>query len=112
MPSAIGEYLVRYLDARPGWSPDLTLRSAKPGDRYLICSDGVSGVLEPNVIQDVLAGIRDLDQAVEELVRLTYELGAPDNVTAIAVDVPDGAWDGQDGSPVILGAAADLAASS
>jgi serine/threonine protein phosphatase PrpC len=108
MPAQTGEYLVRFLDARPGWSPDLTLRTARPGDRYLICSDGLSGVLSPEVIRDVLAGTGDLDQAVADLTRLAHEAGAPDNVTLIAADVPDGAWQERRGDPLVLGAAASL----
>jgi PPM family protein phosphatase len=110
MPPEISEYLVRFLDARPGWSPDLTLRTARPGDRYLICSDGLSGVLCPAAIRDVLAGIGDLDEVAETLVGLAHGAGAPDNVTLIAVDVPDGIWDERARSPVILGAAASMAA--
>ncbi len=109
MPPAIGEYLVRFLDARPGWSPDLTLRVARPGDRYLICSDGLSGVIEADVIRSVLSGAEYVDQAVTDLVRLAHEAGAPDNVTVIAVDLPDGTWHEQEGLPVIAGAAASLA---
>lgn len=110
MPSGIGEYLVRFLDRRPGWSPDLTLRTAVPGDRYLICSDGLSGVLSPDRIREVLNGTGDLDRAVETLVEETYAAGAPDNVTVIAADLPEGAWQERDGSPVVVGAAANLAA--
>jgi protein phosphatase len=109
MPPAIGEYLVRFLDARPGWSPDLTLRAARPGDRYLICSDGLSSVIEAGVMRSVLSGAGYVDQAVTDLVRLAHEAGAPDNVTVIAVDLPDGTWHEQEGRPVIAGAAASLA---
>jgi PPM family protein phosphatase len=112
MPSGIGEYLVRFLDRRPGWSPDLTLRTAMPGDRYLICSDGLSGVLSPDRIREVLKGTGDLDRAVETLIRETYAAGAPDNVTVITVDLPEGAWQERDGSPVVVGAAANLAAAT
>ena len=52
MPASIGGYLVRYLDARPGWSPDLTLRAVRPGDRYLICSDGLNGFADPDAIRE------------------------------------------------------------
>ena len=109
MPSGISEYLVRFLDRRLGWSPDLTLRTAIPGDRYLICSDGLSGVLGTDRIREVLRDSGDLNQAVETLIQETYGAGAPDNVTVIAVDLPEGTWQERDGSPIVVGAAADLA---
>jgi serine/threonine protein phosphatase PrpC len=111
-PPEIGEYLVRFLDGRPGWSPDLTLWNAMPGDRYLICSDGLSGVLNHDVIRHVLTGTSDLDLALEALTRLTYEAGAPDNVTMIAADVPEGTWRERDMDARILGAAASVAGTS
>jgi serine/threonine protein phosphatase PrpC len=110
MPPGIGSYLVRFLDARPGWSPDLTLRTAQPGDRYLICSDGLSGFVTEDAIQQVLANEREVDQAVAELVDLAHAAGAPDNVTVVAMDVPDGIWQERDEDPLILGAAASLVA--
>jgi protein phosphatase len=109
MPPETGDYLVRFLDARPGWSPDLTLHAALPGDRYLICSDGLSGVLAPSVIRDALAAESDLEQATGSLVELVHDAGAPDNVTLVAVDVPDGTWEERAGSPVVIGAAAGVA---
>jgi len=80
----------------------------RPGDRYLICSDGLSGFVGPDAIRDVLAG-GDIDQVPDSLVRLAYEAGAPDNVTVIAVDLPDGNWQERDASPLALGAAGRLA---
>ncbi len=112
MPSEISGYLVRFLDRRPGWSPDLTLRAAQPGDRYLICSDGLSGVLSTDVIRDVLTEVSDPNQLVETLTQLTYEAGAPDNVTVVAMDLPDGVWHERKGDPVVLGAAASMAGSN
>lgn len=109
MPARIGGYLVRFLDARPGWSPDLTLRTAAPGDRYLICSDGLSGVVSPDAIREVLADGGDANQAADTLVRLAYSAGAPDNVTVIVLDTLDGTWQEREDSPLILGAAARLA---
>jgi PPM family protein phosphatase len=111
MPARIGGYLVRFLDARPGWSADLTLRSVLPGDRYLICSDGLSGFVGPEAIRDALADGGDLARAADDLVRLAYAAGAPDNVTLVAVDVPDGTWQEQrEVSALVLGAAASVAA--
>jgi PPM family protein phosphatase len=112
MPTEISDYLVRFLDRRPGWSPDLTVRAALPGDRYLICSDGLSSVLSEDRIREVLANIGDLDQAVDALIRETHEMGAPDNVTVIAIDLPEGTWREREGRPVILGAAASPAEAS
>lgn len=105
-PPAIGSYLVRFLDARPGWSADLTLHTAHPGDRYLICSDGLSGFVSANVIRDVATDVEGADQTVAELLGFATAAGAPDNVTAIVVDVPDGTWHERVENPLILGSAA------
>jgi len=109
MPAEIGDYLVRFLDARPGWSPDLTLHVARPGDWYLICSDGLSGFVNAEAIREAVVGAADPDQAVSDLIRLAHEAGAPDNVTVIAMDLRDGTWEERDESPILLGAAASLA---
>jgi protein phosphatase len=112
MPASISGYLVRYLDARPGWSPDLTLRAVQPGDRYLICSDGLNGFAAPDAIRAVLADDGDADQAADGLISLAYAAGAPDNVTVIIVDVPGGTWEEREGKPLVVGAAAELASRS
>ncbi|SRR6266566_7354249 len=104
-PTRIGAALVRYLDGRLDRSPDLTVRTMLPGDRFMICSDGLSGVLEPPIVRDVLTSVVDAGQTAAELIRLTLEAGAPDNVTVIIADVPDGIWRAPEGSPVVLGAA-------
>lgn len=108
MPSEIGEYLVRFLDGRPGLSPDLTPREVRPGDRYLICSDGLSAFVSAEVIREVLVGTDDIDQAAAALVRQAYDVGAPDNVTVIVIDLPDGTWQEREEAPATLGAAASL----
>jgi serine/threonine protein phosphatase PrpC len=104
-PARIGAALVRYLDGRLDRSPDLTVRTMLPGDRFMICSDGLSGVLEPQIVRDVLTSVADAGQTAAELIRLTLEAGAPDNVTVIIADVPDGIWRAPEGSSVVLGAA-------
>jgi len=103
-PARIGGYLVRFLDARPGWSPDLTLRTALPGDRYLLCSDGLCGFTQPDEIRRALGG--DADEAAHDLISLAYAAGAPDNVTVVVVDVPSGTWTPREGAPLLVGAAA------
>jgi PPM family protein phosphatase len=112
MPLETGGYIVRFLDKRPGVSPDLTLRAARPGDRYLLCSDGLSAIVGKSAIRDVLLDADDLDDATSTLVRLANDAGAPDNVTVIVVDVPDGTWQERADTPLVLGAAASAAAAS
>jgi protein phosphatase len=111
MPTQISAILVRYLDGRADRSPDLTLRTAQRGDRYLICSDGLTGVVDAVVIRDALTSVEDADQAAADLIRLAHEAGAPDNVTVIVADVPGDTWS-PPGEPMILGSAVDLAAAS
>ncbi|WP_395727778.1 protein phosphatase 2C domain-containing protein [Nakamurella sp.] len=74
--------------------PALTIREVDVGDRYLICSDGLSGVVSAEVIAETLA-IEDPGAAADQLVHLALVGGGPDNVTVIVADVVDtGAGDG------------------
>jgi PPM family protein phosphatase len=96
--------LVRYLDGRPDRSPDLGLRELRPGDRYLLCTDGLSPVVTTTAIRDVLAAAISPGDALGRLFALAEEAGAPDNISAIVIDVREGAE--EDAGPVMLGAAA------
>jgi protein phosphatase len=98
--------LSRYLDGRPDRSPDLILRDLRAGDRYLICSDGLSPVVSSEEIGAVLATAADPADAVRKLVALADEAGAPDNVSAIVIDVRDPGHSPHPAEPVTLGAAA------
>jgi PPM family protein phosphatase len=79
--------ILRALVAQGSYEPDLELREAKPGDRYLLCSDGLHEVVSPSAIADVLRSVTDPDQAAKDLVALSIAAGAPDNVTCIVADV-------------------------
>lgn len=61
----------------------------QPGDRFLLCSDGLSDYVEDDVIAEVLRTNPDRKTAAAELVRHTLENGAPDNVTVIVADVTE-----------------------
>ena len=63
------------------------------GDRWMICSDGVSDYLPDDAIADVLRGAGDPQAAADETVRLALDAGSRDNVTAAVADVVDGAAD-------------------
>ena len=67
--------------------PDLQLREARPGDRYLLCSDGLHGVADADAIGRVLLTVTDPDRAAADLVALAIANGGPDNITVIIADV-------------------------
>ena len=97
--------LTQALDGRAGVQPDLSVREARRGDRYLLCSDGLSGYVAVEAIAETLA-IPDADQAAERLIALALEAGAPDNVTVVVADVVDDE-PGMPDTPVVGGAAAE-----
>jgi PPM family protein phosphatase len=65
---------------------DLFTYKLQPGDRLLLCTDGLSGVLEPAKIRNVLVRVRDPQKAADRLVAMANEGGGPDNITVIVVD--------------------------
>ena len=67
----------------------------RTGDRYLLCSDGLTDELTEDDIASVLRTVAEPEAAAEDLVRQANEAGGRDNITLIVVDVVD---DG--GSPV------------
>ncbi len=84
--------------------PSLTVREARPGDRYLLCSDGLSGVVSAETIADALT-IPDPQSCADRLIELALKGGGPDNVTCIVADVVDVDY-GED-QPIYGGAAGD-----
>jgi protein phosphatase len=65
---------------------DVLLLPVQPGQRFLVCSDGLTGELRDEEIAGLMAG-RDSGSAADELVRTAVERGASDNVTAVVVEV-------------------------
>ena len=61
-----------------------------PGERWLFCSDGLTDVVSPEKIHEVLRDSEALNQAVDTLVDLTLKGGAPDNVTVVAFEIAEG----------------------
>jgi len=76
--------LVRALGAHG--EADLSLRTAIPGDRYLLCSDGLWSVVEDEPLRAALAAGGDPEQTVQSLVDLAYAAGAPDNIAVVVAD--------------------------
>ncbi|MFC9627186.1 protein phosphatase 2C domain-containing protein [Streptomyces sp. NPDC056930] len=79
--------LIRALGQGADAIPDMRLHDAQQGDRYLLCSDGLSTIVPTEEIQSVLSGIREPEQAVRELIALANGSGGPDNVSCVVADV-------------------------
>ncbi len=65
------------------------MREARLGDRYLLCSDGLSDVVTEETLHKTLMGYADLEEAVLALIELAIRSGGPDNITCVLADVVD-----------------------
>jgi protein phosphatase len=81
--------ILRALDGRGEAEPDLSMRQAMPGDRYLLCSDGLSDVVTAETLHHALSTIPSLDDVTVQLIELAIRGGGPDNITVIVADVMD-----------------------
>jgi serine/threonine protein phosphatase PrpC len=79
--------LVRALGAGPQVEADLALRVAVPGDRYLLCSDGLSSVVDHAQLRATVGAATDPEHRVRELIDLARAEGAPDNIACVVADV-------------------------
>ncbi|WP_343709513.1 PP2C family serine/threonine-protein phosphatase [Mycobacterium sp.] len=81
--------------------PTLTMREVRVGDRYLLCSDGLSDPVTDETILDALK-IPDVTDSADRLIELALRGGGPDNVTVVVADVVD--IDYGSNQPIIAGA--------
>ena len=98
-------WLIRTLQEDTTAEPDLFLHEGRAGDRYLICSDGVTAVLDDAEIRAVLASVEDPAAAVDRLIEQANEGGGPDNITCIVADMSEDGPPPED-APIVVGAAA------
>ena len=82
--------LVRTLQEGSPAEPDLFTVEGRVGDRFLVCSDGVTVVLDDEEIHEVLADVVEPADAVDRLIALANEGGGPDNITCVIADLVDG----------------------
>lgn len=104
--------LMRALGSGDIVEPDLSIREVRVGDRYLICSDGLSGVVSHQTLEETLADYHGPRETVQALIQLALRGGGPDNITCIVADVLD--TDSGDtlaaqvnDTPVVVGAVAE-----
>ncbi|MBA3529618.1 MAG: serine/threonine-protein phosphatase, partial [Propionibacteriaceae bacterium] len=95
--------LLRVLNGQPANDPDLTMVPVVAGDRLLICSDGLCGLVEDPVIEDAMR-LPDLDAALRRLVEEALAAGGIDNITVVLADVVES---GATEAVFVLGAASE-----
>ncbi|MFE1252233.1 MerR family transcriptional regulator [Streptomyces fungicidicus] len=71
--------------------PDLRLHDARPGDRYLLCSDGLPSVVDDDTIGELLGTAPTPDEAVDALIAAANGAGGPDNISCVVADVVESA---------------------
>ena len=103
--------LIRVLgDHDLGVELDESVRELHAGDRFLLCSDGVSSFVSAETIEQAILTIKDPGACADHLVDLALRAGGPDNITAVIADVVelDSLADGTapDTQPQVVGAAA------
>ncbi|RZU33837.1 PP2C family protein-serine/threonine phosphatase [Blastococcus saxobsidens] len=86
--------------------PDLSMREVRAGDRYMLCSDGLSGVVSEETLADALQD-PDPQATADRLIELALRSGGPDNITVIVADVVEDTGGRGRLDPVVDGAAGD-----
>lgn len=69
--------------------PDMSIREAKAGDRWLLCSDGLSGFVHIDLIGEILSDAKDVGEAADLLLLAAMHGGSTDNITVVVADVVD-----------------------
>ena len=79
--------ITRSIGTDPAPEVDLWVLPQSPGERFLVCSDGLTSELDDSQIAEVLLSVADPGEAADRLMASTLEAGARDNVSIIVVDV-------------------------
>lgn len=84
--------ITRALGAESDVEVDEISTPLQEGDRVLLCSDGLTSMIDAGAVHEVLSRQRDPEAAVEELIEQALQAGGEDNVTVVLIDVvEDGA---------------------
>jgi protein phosphatase len=77
--------LVQALGVSQDVDPSLGSSDVQPGDLFLLCSDGISGMIAPDVLEKALADASSLDEKAKNLIRLALEASGRDNASVVLV---------------------------
>ncbi|WP_084265122.1 PP2C family protein-serine/threonine phosphatase [Actinomadura macra] len=97
--------LVRALQSGSDAHPDIYRQDARPGDRFLLCSDGVFGYVPHEAIRSAVAGSAEPERVVARLIDLANGAGGPDNITCVVADVLPASAGAGERVPLTIGAA-------
>ena len=89
------------VDAAP--EIDTAIHEVRAGDRWLLCSDGLSSYVSEEKISNILQTVRTAQGAADRLVKESLDHGAPDNVTVVITDIDDSTGSGA--APMFVGSA-------
>lgn len=81
--------ITRALGVEEEVDPDLDTYQRRPGDRLLLCTDGLTNLVEDAELRRVLQKVRDPQQAADELIALANAAGGHDNITVIVLDTEE-----------------------
>ncbi len=110
--------ITRVLTGHPEDEPDLSVRETRVGDRYVVCSDGLTGVVRDETLAELLAEHDDPGACADALVGLALRGGGADNITCVvahvvdATDTPPSTVPDVVGSAAVRGTVASAAAAS
>ena len=91
--------ITRALGPEPDVEVDAHTHKAKPGDVYLLCSDGLTGMVSDDEMAAIVRGAGSLDEAVASLIRAANQGGGKDNITVVLFRVDDDAAPGSAADP-------------
>jgi PPM family protein phosphatase len=97
--------ITRVLSGDPDDEPDLSVREARLGDRYLVCSDGLTAVVSDPTLAEALAEHDSPAGCAEALVQMALRGGGPDNITCVVAHVVDASTGNASTLPEVVGAA-------
>ena len=98
--------VTRVMTGQADDEPDLSMRELRAGDRYLLCSDGLSDFVRRDIIEEILSESPNPSAAADRLIEVALKASARDNVTVVVADVVDlRASEAPSTSPQIVGAA-------
>jgi protein phosphatase len=98
--------ITRVLSGDPDDEPDLSVREARLGDRYLVCSDGLTAVVSDSTLAEALAEHDTPDSCADALVQMALRGGGPDNITCVVAHVVEASTGDASHVPEVVGAAA------